>query len=295
MTALRPFLLACLLAPLAGCGLLERPLAVADAPAVVRGQAPVLAAGLAQRPASATGRVASAAWRELEHDSDLYGLALRLRAHADGGDVQASWQLSRIHEYCAGYAADPARYAQVGPPGVGVAAARARISRRCGGFAPGDGLGREQVLARRQQAALAGNLAAEASLLGLGQPLFDDAEYRRDLVERVLAEGEGEALYALAPAMGRRAARDPAMNGLMAGELEHELAWRLAACELGKDCGPGSMAMDSYCAHGGICASQAGDHLMDLVQQDAHKRGVTSDPATLLMQQLLEARRKAWR
>lgn len=292
---------ACLLAMMAGCAVPDGQVASAGsawpaAPAVTvvdAGPQPVVPAGdaVSARPAARLPGDPGL----LEASNDLYALSLQLRARADGGDVQAAWQLSRIHEYCAGHAADPARYAQVGPPGIaGVASARQRISQRCAGFAPGDGLAREQVLAARRQAALAGSLAAEASLLALGRPLLDDADYRRDLVERVLATGDAEALYALAPAMGLRAARDPAMAGLVAGDVDAELAWRLAACRLGKDCGPGSMVMDSYCAHGGICSSREGDHLIDLVQRAPQADG-KSDQATLLMQQLLEARRLAWR
>jgi hypothetical protein len=33
-----------------------------------------------------------------------------------------------------------------------------------------------------------------------------------------------------------------------------ELAWQLAACRLGQDCGPDSSLMTSYCANGGICS-----------------------------------------
>lgn len=290
----------CLLLQLAGCAVADGAeqdtfVSVGSLPEVVStGPAPAPARPLPALPLPPASAVAVAA--PLESTPDLYALSLRLRVRADDGDVQAAWQLSQIHEYCAGHAADPARYAQVGAPGVpGMAAARARISRRCGGFVPADGLVREQVITQRRQAALEGSLAAEASLLGLGEPLSADPDYRRDLALRVLEAGDGEAMYALAPAMGLRASDDPAMAGLVAGSVEAELAWRLAACELGKDCGPGSMVMDSYCAHGGICSSHEGEHLIDLVQRTRPQQVAGRNQATLLMRQLLEARRLAWR
>jgi hypothetical protein len=40
----------------------------------------------------------------------------------------------------------------------------------------------------------------------------------------------------------------------VAGTQFAELAWQLAACKLGQDCGPKGSLMTSYCANGGICS-----------------------------------------
>ncbi|EKU25798.1 hypothetical protein XTG29_01169 [Xanthomonas translucens pv. graminis ART-Xtg29] len=103
-------------------------------------------------------------------------------------------------------------------------------------------------------AARGGNLAAEAALLTLGQPLQSSAGYKRHLVERVRASGDPDAYLALAPAMGLAASGDDSLDERIAGTAFTELAWQLAACRLGLDCGPDSELMTRYCANGGICS-----------------------------------------
>ncbi|MBD7923685.1 hypothetical protein [Xanthomonas bonasiae] len=198
----------------------------------------------------------------LERSPDLYRTAQQLSAAAAQGDADASWLLSRIYDYCAGYAMNPAGYAadtraidaaQL-PTSGRMVAARARVGRRCAGFVPGDGLTRQAIVAQRVQAARGGNLAAEAALLTLGQPLQSSAGYKRDLVERVRASGDPDAYMALAPAMGLAASGDDSLDERIAGTAFTELAWQLAACRLGLDCGPNSELMTRYCANGGICS-----------------------------------------
>ncbi|QNH18605.1 hypothetical protein HEP73_03920 [Xanthomonas sp. GW] len=198
----------------------------------------------------------------LERSPDLYRTAQQLSAAAAQGDADASWLLSRIYDYCAGYAMNPAGYAadtraidaaQL-PTSGRMVDARARVGRRCAGFVPGDGLTRQAIVAQRVQAARGGNLAAEAALLTLGQPLQSSAGYKRDLVERVRASGDPDAYMALAPAMGLAASGDDSLDERIAGTAFTELAWQLAACRLGLDCGPNSELMTRYCANGGICS-----------------------------------------
>ncbi|MDR6674176.1 hypothetical protein J2Y70_002798 [Xanthomonas translucens] len=198
----------------------------------------------------------------LERSPDLYRSAQQLSAAVAQGDADASWLLSRIYDYCAGYAMDPAGFAADTraidaarlPTSARMVAARARVGSRCAGFVPGDGLTRQAIVAQRVQAARGGNLAAEAALLALGQPLQPSADYKRDLVERVRASGDPDAYMALAPAMGLAASGDDSLDERIAGTAFTELAWQLAACRLGLDCGPDSELMTRYCANGGICA-----------------------------------------
>ena len=42
--------------------------------------------------------------------------------------------------------------------------------------------------------------------------------------------------------------------GEVSGTSLSELAWVVAACELGQECGPDSTLMTTYCANGGICS-----------------------------------------
>ncbi|MCD7097893.1 hypothetical protein [Stenotrophomonas sp. MMGLT7] len=197
-----------------------------------------------------------------EREPDLYRYLQTLAAPAAAGDQDARWMVSRVYDYCAGYAMDPAAYAadsdalgQLQLQGAAaMSTARQRVLARCAGFLPRDGLTRAAIAEQRRQAAEAGSIAAEAALLAQGQPLQASAQYRRGLVERVLVSRDPEAFLALSPAMGLAASGDDAYEGLVAGSAMAELAWQLAACRLGLACGPDSVLMTNYCANGGICS-----------------------------------------
>lgn len=217
---------------------------------------------------------------DFEGGTDLFAYSQRLRWQADAGNVEARWMLSRVYDYCSPYATDPGGYQLDNSVLAGMdqgasramANARQRVATRCGGFVASDGLGYQKVFQQRRLAARDGNLAAEASLLVDGQPLQDDETYRRGLVQRVRDSHDPEAYMALAPAMGLRAAGDRAMTGMVAGEALSELAWRVAACELGMSCGPDSMLMSSFCANGGICNEDTTQDFTDFVYDAAVSR-----------------------
>lgn len=209
----------------------------------------------------------------LEGQGNLFDYARQLRQAADAGDAQAAWTLSRIHDYCGLYALDPQGYArddlvlEAGNAAAlqGLLAARQQLGRRCAGFSAAEPTGRAMVLLRRQQSAREGNLAAEASLLAMGQPLEADMAYRRQLVERVVQSQDADAFLALSPAMGATAAGDLAYSGLVAGTEFTQLAWQVAACRLGMACGADSLLMSSYCANAGICSPKAGQDFESFV------------------------------
>lgn len=223
---------------------------------------PVAPAPVPRSPPARDGHALAAAF---EHAPDLYALSRDLAPAVLAGDGDALWVNSRIHDYCAGYAASPAGYARNtdllaqlgGGAGVALRAARERVAQRCGRFAPIDALTMAGVIRQREDAALAGHLAAEASLLAVEAPLDESPEYLRDLVERVQQSGDAEAFAALSPGMGVAASGRSAFAGLVAGTPLAELAWQVAACRRGLDCGPGSTLMTQYCASGGICPTQA--------------------------------------
>jgi hypothetical protein len=200
-----------------------------------------------------------------DSERDLYHYAQRLSVAAEGGDAEAGWMLSRVYDYCAAYAQDPAGYAADSTALAGQALrgasamfqARQRLQARCTGFVARDALTAAKILGQRTDAARAGNLAAEAALLSLGRPLQDTAEYRRALVQRVLDSRDPEAYLALSGAMGATASGDDAYRGYVAGDQYAQLAWQLAACRLGLACDADSNLMTSYCANGGICSSDA--------------------------------------
>jgi hypothetical protein len=209
----------------------------------------------------------------LEDGGNLFDYARQLRLAAAAGDAEAAWVVSRIYDYCGLYALDPQSYAldsaMLAGLGLddapGLIAARQRVSQRCSGFTAADQLGRPLLLQQRRQAARAGNLAAEAALLAMGEPLHKEADYRRGLVERVQQSQDPEAFLAISPAMGVMAAGDDALSGLVAGSQFTQLAWQVAACRLGLACGPDSVLMNSYCANGGICSRDPGQDFESFV------------------------------
>ncbi|HVJ36770.1 MAG TPA: hypothetical protein VM687_03080 [Stenotrophomonas sp.] len=215
-----------------------------------------------------------------DSERDLYRYAQRLSAAADAGDAEAGWMLSRVYDYCAAYAQDPAGYAadstalagQALPGAATLYEARQRLQARCTGFIAQDALTASRILAQRTDAARAGNLAAEAALLSLGRPLQSTAEYRRDLVQRVLDSRDPEAYLAVSGAMGAGASGDDAYRGFVAGDQYAQLAWQLAACRLGLACDAGSNLMTSYCANGGICSNDASQDFPSFVLDAAVPR-----------------------
>lgn len=217
---------------------------------------------------------------DFDGQSNLYRYALQLKSAADGGDAQASWRLSRVYDYCTGYAVDPVGYqaddlmvAQGASAGMrAMLAARGRVAQRCAGFSSSDGLDVQAVTLQRLRAAEAGSLAAEAALLAQGKPLDESPDYRRALVQRVLASRDPEAYLALSAAMGTVASGDGAYRGYVAGTQFSQLAWQLAACRLGLDCGADSPLMTSYCANGGICSQDSSQDFASFVFDAAVSR-----------------------
>ena len=222
-----------------------------------------IAAGSRARSGSVPHTVASSGARsDFEGASDLYAYVQGLRARETAGDPEALWMVSRVLDYCAAYAANPVGYAAdtrailelKGSATASMAAARDRVGRRCARFAPVDDFSSSALRAKRLQAARAGSLAAEAALLAMGDPLFGGNEYKQDLVERVRRSGNPDAYVAISPAMGIAGSGQEAYLGRISGTQLSELAWLLAACRLGNDCGPSGVLMTSYCANGGICS-----------------------------------------
>jgi hypothetical protein len=199
---------------------------------------------------------------DFETAPDLFVYAQRVSALARAGDADAQWMLSRVYDYCAGFAANPTAFANdtraIAALDVStapaMAAARERVSQRCARFLPSDGLNRDVIQETRLRAALAGSLPAEAALLADGSPLSEEQGYRAELVRRVQASNDPQAYYALSTAMGLAASGSEAELGAVSGTWLSEIAWQMAACRLGLDCGPRGNLMTSYCAHGGICS-----------------------------------------
>ena len=65
--------------------------------------------------------------------------------------------------------------------------------------------------------------------------------------------------------MGIQASGDRAFEGQVAGTRLAEVAWRVAACELGMECGADSAVMVTQCANGGICSRDPGQDFSSFV------------------------------
>jgi hypothetical protein len=200
--------------------------------------------------------------RGFEDSADLFAYSRELMALAAAGDADAMWLLSLVQDQCAGFAADPIGYAQDTRviAGLGLSngnamlSARQRIQQRCARFVPQDGFSLPTLVTQRTQAARAGSLAAEASLLAMDRPLQEGDDYRRDLVQRVLDSEDPFAFLAIAPAMGTVGSGRRDTLGEVSGSDLSEIAWRIASCRLGMDCSPNGSLMTSYCVNGGICS-----------------------------------------
>lgn len=229
-----------------------------------------------------------------ERARDLYAYAGRLAPAVRAGDPQATWILSRIYEYCSAYAMAPADYTRDTrairdmqlATSRAMVAARNRTSERCGRFVPADDLSYTVILGMTREAGQAGSLAAEAALLALGEPLDPSDAYKRGLVERVRQSRDPESFAALAPAMGIQASGDRAFEDQVAGTQLAEVAWQVAACDLGMECGAASSVMVSQCANGGICSRDPAQDFRDFVFDAAVPRqgaDVVNEMVDLLM------------
>jgi hypothetical protein len=237
---------------------------------------------------------------EFESSDDLFAYMQSLEPAVRRGDADAKWMVSRVYDYCSGYAMAPAAYArdtQViremamrGSPAM--AAARERVGHRCSRFVPQDDLSPRMIVVKRTEAAEAGSLAAEASLLATGKPVKQGEDYARDLVERVQESKDPDAYSALSPGMGIASSGRVSMTDQVAGTQFSELAWQLAACRLGLDCGPQSSLMTSYCANGGICSTDPSQDFTSFVYDAAIPRqGV--DVVNAMVDSLMSEKRKA--
>src|SRR5688572_15242798 len=125
-----------------------------------------------------------------ETSADLFAYAQSLEPAARERDADAIWMISRVYEYCSGFAMAPAAFDRdtrvIGEMGMrgsaAMVAARQRVSDRCARFVPQDELTPRMIVLKRMEAAEAGSVAAEASLMAAGEPIKDTPEYKRELV-----------------------------------------------------------------------------------------------------------------
>ncbi|TYT27530.1 hypothetical protein FZO89_07240 [Luteimonas viscosa] len=224
---------------------------------------------------------------------DLFEYSQQLVPALREGDPEAAWLMSRVVDYCAAYAADPAAFARDSATLAGrdlwaaeaMNAARARVDARCRRFTPADGLSQVRVHQLRLEAARGGSLAAEAELLARGEPVSAEGDYGNALLDRIDSAGDVEAFSALAPAV-----EVPDWLSMLDQDVApqyHAIVWQLAACRMGLDCSAQSTLMTSYCVNGGICSRSSGQGFEEFVYDAAISRQ-SADPVRDAVAALVE-------
>lgn len=214
---------------------------------------------------AARTRTSSQAGRRLgqpRSEPDLYDLVTTLLPRSEAGDAQASRTIAAAYLDCWQYAVNPIGFDEdirlksrlredLAPK---LSNARDTIVKRCGRFA-GQKIGPTAIRAMLNRAAEQGDLASQVQLFSERSIRAGgaSAEDITPVVDRVLASRDAEAYAAIAPLMGRVSAG--AQSGLApipAGTDLAEAAWNIAACRLGRDCGPNSSAVLQMCLGGGV-------------------------------------------
>jgi hypothetical protein len=231
-----------------------------------------------------------------ESSRDLRAFVDSLALQAAANDAEALWWTYRALDYCRAYARDPASFARdtealsQGVPAAAassLAAARGSVEAKCKGFSaagvPDDG----DVEGILRRAALAGSVAAEASVLKNDQTAFGNDEYVKDLVTRVQASRDPQAYLALSSVAGTAASTREDLFGGVAGTDYASFAWQIEACNLGLDCSSSGSLMIAYCANGGLCGNF--NNLQDLVMNGLVPRA-EADRVQRLVSQLRSKR-----
>lgn len=249
-----------------------------------------------ERDAAPVAAISTVLRREFETSPDLFAYAQRLAPQVRRGEADALWLLSKVIDYCGGFANDRRGFARDSvvmeglrvPPSM--LRARARIAQRCSRFSDADGLTQAALWQLRSRAAEAGSVAAETALAVKGEPGPQDAGAQADLVKRVVDSRDPDAYSAMSSAVANgnidasdsriqttlakvtisadgsgasagdaatmSASSPPGLNSSSIPQLD-ALAWQLAACKLGGECGATGSLMTAYCVNGGICSQRA--------------------------------------
>lgn len=135
------------------------------------------------------------------------------------------------------------------------------------------------------QAAANGDLASRAVMIAR-QPVTPDTATTTQFMEDLVASGDPAAMYSLGNSLGERFAShvgEP-YRALASGPLSG-MAWAVAACRMGYDCGPDSMAATSFCLSLSRCQGETVEELMFAIAPDDKQRQALEQK----VQQILDA------
>lgn len=264
--------------------------------------APAEKAAVAPEPASGSMGSTDAARPSAARGAQRWQFPVRseaatkaLQARADAGDAAAQRELALAYDRCLMVSLDPADYprqihAFASTRGSAEEAAIAEqagqaLMEECAGLDDGQRIPLDAITMWMQQAAQGGDLEAIATTW---RPGNTHALEQAALWDRVIAERHAEALYALSN-LYQADERDRRFGDVLAGD-HASTALELAACRLGKDCGPGSVFMRTMCTAAGACADASYEELL-LRALPAAERKVLQMQVEAVLQKL---QRQGW-
>ena len=197
---------------------------------------------------------------------------------AEGGDITAQREIAKIYARCFSASLSSASYRSTASSfAAGMStplqselfrrAAEARFE-ECAGVDDGEPIPVDAVQFWTRQAAEGGDLEA---LVIAGLQFSDETVDESLLWDRVIAEGNGTALYLMADLAG-----SPEFARRFGGFVDQDdarLVTSMVACELGLDCGSGSRLMMSLCVDSLQCSDGSYEEWAMDTQVASSRRG----------------------
>ncbi len=259
-------------------------------------------AAAAPAPASGSISATGAARPPVVHGTQLWRFPVRseaatkaLQARADAGDAAAQRELALAYDRCWIVSLDPAGYPrQIHVMASLLPSARAAaiieqagqaLMQECAGLDDGQLIPMDAIKLWTQQAARGGDLEAIAMTW---RPDNTHALEQAALWDRVIAEGNAEALQALTN-LYQTEEIDRRFGDVLTSD-DASSALLLAACRLGKDCGPGSVFMRTMCTAAGACADASYEAFL-MAQLPVAEREVLQREVDAVLQKL---QRQGW-
>lgn len=220
------------------------------------------APGSAARSGNADNTLAN----RYERTSDLFGFTLSMRPLSDTGNGEASRLIAEAYAECWTYALDSSGFlsdmhlkAELRPDlSKSLTQAYRRVEERCR-FFRGAEIGPKASRELLRRAASQGDVAAQVKLFALERGNHKSGQMTDDLRklgQKVLVSRDPYAFAAFAEVIGTASlGRIDELYPMPAGTVAAEAAWQIAACRLGRNCGPSSTIVTNMCINGGMNCS----------------------------------------
>ncbi len=205
-----------------------------------------------------------------ESSTDLFMLAQEMRELAIRGDPEALTTLVDIEFECGNFIRSDGDLSQLPrmlqkqnpalKPAVDAVLARAKA--RCQRFTKSDKATYEQMHSQLVLAGQKGSPSAKAQLMTMMDTHLLPDDLFVKTVEEIIASGDSDAIARLGGVMGRNVFGREQLFDVPAASDAAENAYYLAACQLGKDCGPNSQLLAQICLNGIGCGYQSFEALL---------------------------------